>query len=75
VGRERVGTVFPNLFQVLLKNEFEAILKWLVFRVRSHTFFVSTTSLSLRHHYVGNSKLLVRLKQLRKALLLCFTFG
>jgi len=30
-GRERVGTAFPHLFHVLLRNEFEAALKWLVF--------------------------------------------
>ena len=47
MGRERVGTAFRHLFHVLLLNEFEAALKWLVFWVRSHTFFISTTSLLL----------------------------
>jgi len=31
VGRKRVGTAFPHLFQVLLENEFEAVSKWLFF--------------------------------------------
>jgi len=45
VGRDRVGTAFPHLFRVLLWNCFEAVLKLLFFWMRSHTFFVSTTSL------------------------------
>jgi len=36
-----------HLFHILFWNEFEAVLKWLVFWVRSHTFFVSTISLVL----------------------------
>jgi len=47
VGRECVGTVFQHLFHVLLQNEFEAVLECLVLWVRSHTSFVSTTSLLL----------------------------
>jgi len=45
VGRERVGTAFPHLIHVLLWNEWDAVSKWLFFWMRSHTFFVSTTSL------------------------------
>jgi len=38
VGRERVGAVLPHLFHVLLQNEFEAVLKWLMFWERSTPF-------------------------------------
>jgi len=47
VERECVGTAFPDLSRVLLWNEYEAVLKWLVFWVLSHTTFVSTTSLHI----------------------------
>jgi len=47
VERECVGTAFPDLSRVLLWNEYEAVLKWLVFWVLSHTSFVSTTSLHI----------------------------
>jgi len=52
VGRERRA----HTFFVLLWNEFEAVLKWLVFWVRSHTLFDSATSLlqwktSLQYSY------------------------
>jgi len=43
VGQEHVGTAFPHIFYVLLYNEFEAVLIWLVFWLRSHISFVSTT--------------------------------
>jgi len=41
---ERVGAslaIFPHLFHVLLQNEFEAVSKWLVFLVHSHTFLLA----------------------------------
>jgi len=47
VGLESVGTAFPHVFEVLLQNDFEAALKWLVFWVLDHTFFVSTASLRI----------------------------
>jgi len=40
-----MGTAFPHFFHVLFQSEFEAVLKSVVFWERSHTFFVSTTSL------------------------------
>jgi len=43
-GAETSGTAFQH-FHVLLQNKFEAVLKWLYFLMRSHSFFVSTTSL------------------------------
>ena len=45
VGRECVGTAFPHLLM------FEAVSKWLVFWVHSHTFFVTTTSLDEGYFY------------------------
>jgi len=39
VKRERLGLAFRHLSHVLLQNEFDAVLKWRVFWVRSHTFF------------------------------------
>jgi len=38
MGRERVGTAFPHLFQVLLQNELEAVLKWLFLDAFPHLF-------------------------------------
>ena len=49
VGRESVGTAFPHLFHVLLQNESKAVLKWLCFWMRSHTFLAGTTSLMVRN--------------------------
>jgi len=40
VRRERVETAFPHLFRVLLRYELEAVLKWLVFWVRSRDFLL-----------------------------------
>jgi len=55
VELERVGMAFPHHFAVLLKNEFEAVSKWLVFWVRSHTFFVNTTSLGANNSTVSTN--------------------
>jgi len=41
------GNSVSTPFRVLLWNVFEAVLKWLVCWVRSHTIFVSITSLGL----------------------------
>ena len=43
------GNGVPKPFPCFDLNEFEAIFKWLVFWVRSHTFFLSTTSLLDTH--------------------------
>jgi len=45
VGQECVGTAFTHLFQVLLWNEFKAVLKWLGFWV------VPTPFLLVLHHW------------------------
>jgi len=45
LGQERVGTTFPHLFPYLLYNELKSVLKWPFFWIRSHTSFVSNTSL------------------------------
>ena len=57
MGRERVGTVLPHLFRVLLWNVFEAVSKSLFFWLRSYTFFVSTTSLVIRGVVLGKMHL------------------
>jgi len=46
-----VGTAFPHHFEVLLKNEFEAVQNGCYLWVRSQSFFVSTTSLVLPHKH------------------------
>ena len=63
MGRKRVATTFPHLFHVLLWNALEAVLKRLMFWVRSHIFFVSTTFLltitSRLHHWCWVCKIIV----------------
>ena len=46
--RQCCSGAFPQLFPILLENEFEVVLKLLFVCMRSHTFFISTTSLVLR---------------------------
>ena len=46
--RQGCSGAFPQLFPILLWNEFEVVLKLLFFWMRSLAFFISTTSLVLR---------------------------